>query len=237
MQKTMKHLVMKTLRRLGYKLIKVKKNPIERRAVALNSAQVTDLEELAQRSSFIPGMVSPESGKFLYALCYMQEIQGDVVEIGSWQGFSTSFLAKAVRDSKNGSLYAIDHFKGVPDMQKYFAVDSEDLTDLKNNFLENMNTIGLREDITLFDMVNDEAAGQLRDKKIRFLFIDGDHSKSGVEKDIHLFFPMLVPGAIVVFDDFNSVQAGLVSAIDELLASRKVRRIFSYKNTLVVMFD
>ena len=44
---------------------------------------------------------------------------------------------------------------------------------------------------------------KLKDIKIRFLFIDGDHSKKGVESDISLFFLKCVPGSIIVFDDFS----------------------------------
>lgn len=179
-------------------------------------------------------MLSSESGKFLYALCYMQQLEGDVVEVGSWQGYSTSFLASAVRDSKNGVLFAIDHFRGNVGKEDRYRVGSEDLSDLRGNFERNMRRLGLWESIALLDMPNEAAVTRLPGRNVRFLFIDGDHTREGVTKDIGLFFPLLLPGAIVVFDDFAARFPGVVEATDELLEDTPVRRIFSYANTLVL---
>ena len=43
---------------------------------------IIDIEILGKMSLCIPGMITPEAGKFLYSLCYMQDLKGDVVEIG-----------------------------------------------------------------------------------------------------------------------------------------------------------
>jgi predicted O-methyltransferase YrrM len=200
----------------------------------LQFRHIVDLEALARVSLSIPGMISPRSGQFLYTLCYMQEVQGDVVEIGSWQGRSTSFLARAVKNSGNGALYAIDHFKGNAGKVKYYVVGSRDLSDLKTNFTSHMSRIGLSDAVKLMDMPNEAAEKALREIKIRFLFIDGDHTRSGVERDIRLFFPKLIPGALVVFDDFSKNAPGVVEAVDKLLSERKFSRVLSYKNTIVL---
>jgi predicted O-methyltransferase YrrM len=157
-----------------------------------------------------------------------------VVEVGSWQGYSTSFLASAVRDSRNGAMYAIDHFRGNVGKEDRYRVGSEDLSDLRANFERNMERLGLRERIELLDMPNDEAVKRLAGRKIRFLFVDGDHSREGVEKDIRLFLPLLLSGAIVVFDDFAARFPGVAEATDERLERTPARRAFSYRNTLVV---
>ena len=181
-------------------------------------------------------MLSSESGKFLYALCYMQQITGDVVEVGSWQGYSTSFLASAVRDSENGRLYAIDHFHGNVGKEDRYRVGADDLSDLRANFERNMRQLGLWDNLTLLDMPNEAAVTRLPGRNVRFLFIDGDHTREGVTKDIELFFPLLLPGAIAVFDDFAARFPGVVEASDELLDRTPVRRVFSYSNTLVLSF-
>lgn len=195
---------------------------------------LTSIDELVNRAASIPRMLSSESGKFLYALCYMQQIAGDVVEIGSWQGYSTSFLASAVRDSGNGMLYAIDHFRGNVGKEDRYRVGTDDLSDLRANFERNMRQLGLRDHLTLLDMPNEQAVKRLAGRNVRFLFIDGDHTREGVQKDIGLFFPHLLPGAIVVFDDFAARFPGVVEATDELLGRTPVRRVFSYRNTLVL---
>lgn len=180
-------------------------------------------------------MLGEESGKMLYMLCVTQLLEGDVVEIGSWQGYSTSFLASAVRDSGNGRMVAIDHFRGNKGTENYYVVRQDDLGDLRANFQANMEQLGLWEYIDLFDMPNLDAAARLAGREVRFLFIDGDHTRQGVESDISLFFPLLMPGSIVVFDDFSDEAFGVIEAIDDLLNRKDVARILTYPNTLVMI--
>jgi predicted O-methyltransferase YrrM len=106
--------------------------------------------------------------------------------------------------------------------------------DLKEKFLKNMEMLGLSETINLLDMPNNEAIEKLSGIQIRFLFIDGDHTKEGVTKDIELFFPKLLPGALVVFDDFSEDFPGLIEAVDHLLRVKEFSRVMSYHRTLVL---
>ncbi len=234
----MKTAIKKICNKLGYNTGKLKKgiNSLDPYCpICLSSTKIIDLESLAQISLQIPGMITPNSGQFLYSLCYMQVLQGDVVEIGSWQGRSTSFLARAVENSKNGKFYAIDHFNGNVGKEKCYVVNNKDLSDLKENFISNINKIGLSNSVNLLDMPNEEAEVIIRDIKIRFLFIDGDHTEEGVEKDIALFFPKLMAGSIVVFDDFSEGFPGVIKAVDNLINRQKFSRIMSYRKTLVLM--
>jgi len=233
----MKSLILKLLNKLGYEISKAYSSdgsydPYS--SIKLQYGNVVDLDALADISTSIPGMISHKSGQFLYSLCYFQEIEGDVVEIGSWQGRSTSFLARAVQNSDNGNFFAIDHFRGNVGKENAYIVDREDLSDLEKNFVANMKRVGLSEHVTLLNMPNHEAILKLGDIGLRFLFIDGDHTKEGVEKDIELFFPLLLPGAIIVFDDFSRAFPELIEAVDKLTSERKFSKIMTYKETLVL---
>lgn len=133
----MKSIILEIFKKLGYEISKTYSfngsySPYSK--IELKSKKIIDLEALAQISKSIPGMISPKSGQFLYTMCYMQQLKGDVVEIGSWQGRSTSFLARAVSNSQNGTFYAVDHFKGNAGKENYYVVGQKDLSDLKNNF-------------------------------------------------------------------------------------------------------
>ena len=234
----MKAIIRRLFNKLGYELSRTHSftgsySPYS--SIELTAGKIVDLEALAQISTAIPGMVTPQSGQFLYAMCYMQQLRGDVVEIGSWQGRSTSFLARAVSNSQNGAFYAIDHFQGNVGKEKFYVVGEENLSDLETNFLSNIERIGLADTVRLLNMPNEQAEKEIRDINIRFLFIDGDHTKEGVAKDIELFFPKLMPGSIVVFDDFSKDFAGLVETVDALMVERKFSKIMSYSNTLVLM--
>lgn len=202
--------------------------------IEMRCGPIVDLEAISKIGATIPGMITTHSGRFLYSLCYLQSEEGDVVEVGSWQGRSTSFLARATSHSNNGQYYAVDHFRGNVGKEHYYVVEKDDLSDLKRGFLENVERIGLSASVNLLDMTNVEAAKILKEKQIRFLFIDGDHTKDGVQRDIDLFFPMLVNGAIIVFDDFSKGFPGLIEALDNLLMQNRHSRVMSYANTLVL---
>ena len=196
-------------------------------------SDIVDVEVLGEMSLTIPGMITPEAGKFLYSLCYMQDLEGDVVEVGSWQGRSSTFLARAVKESRNGKFYAIDHFGGNVGKEEFYAINGS-MDSLKDNFNWNLSKFGLLDTVNLLDMVNTEACEKIKGRKVRFLFIDGDHTKDGVKKDIELFFPRLEKGSRVVFDDYFDGYLGLIEAVDEILEKYNFDRVFYHRHTLVI---
>lgn len=230
----MKKIIKFILNTVGYKLSKIENVQPNSSIYSTFSKQkkIVDLDVVGNVGEMIPGMVTKESGKFLFSLCYMQEIEGDVVEIGSWQGKSASFLARAVKESNNGQFYAIDHFKGNVGKEHFYATGKQ--VNIKDVFIENITKVGLKDCVNLLDMENTAAAKILEKKSIRFLFIDGDHTFSGVSKDIKLFLPMLKKGSIVIFDDYFKGFPGLIEAVDDFLQCQEVSRIFYYRHTLVV---
>lgn len=232
----MKALIQKFANALGYEIRRVDREPMplnEYSDFSRVRGNIVDLEKIGRQSLTIPGMITPDAGKFLYTLCYMQDIAGDVVEIGSWQGRSSSFLARAVKESGNGSFFAIDHFRGNVGKEQFYAVDGG-LGRLKDHFNGNMERLGLAPWVNLLDMPNTDAAKRLENRKVRILFIDGDHTEEGVTKDIELFFPHLCSQAIVVFDDYFEGFPGLLSAVDRAIDKYHPAKLFSFKHTLVM---
>lgn len=198
---------------------------------------VPDLDGLIAGARGIPGMLRDESAKFLFSLCYTQTLKGDVVEIGSWQGYSTTFLGRSVSESGNGRMYAIDHFKGNVGKEAFYRVSAPDLSDLKSRFEANIRRVNLDKTVNLLAMSNEEAVDRLRAESacVRFLFIDGDHTKEGAQKDVDLFFPLLMEGSIVVFDDCSASAPGVIEVIEGLLRKGVGKRMFTYANTAVMV--
>jgi len=137
----MKKLIKKALGVMGYEIIK--KTCIDLKSLffyadLLKQRKIVDIDKLATLAENVPGMINSLNGRFLFILNYFQEIKGDVVEIGSWQGRSTSFLARATNESNNGNFYAIDHFKGNVGKEKFYVMGKEDLSNLESGFWNNM---------------------------------------------------------------------------------------------------
>lgn len=185
----------------------------------VQDGESTNMRDRIDAFATIPGMLPLDRGTILYCLAYAQNVRGDVIEIGSWQGRSTCFLAQACRDSDNGVVRAIDHFKGNVGSEAHYVIDRPDLSDLEGNFKCNVSNAGLSGQVKLYNMPSDEAVerhtGDFR--RIRMLFIDGDHSYEGARRDIELFAPLLPPNGLIVFDDYHSDGPGVVQAVRECI--------------------
>jgi len=116
------------------------------------------------------------------------------VEIGSYLGTSTCFIAAGIKKSGKGGgrLYCIDTWQ------------NEGMSEgLRDTFVEfQINTAKYEEFIVALKGTSHKIAESF-DKKVDFLFIDGDHSYESVKSDVDDWFPQLNNGAIVIFHDIG----------------------------------
>lgn len=109
----------------------------------------------------------------------------------------------------------------------------DDLGDLRGRFDENMARLGLDRVVTTVASSSKEAYPVLAGQAFRFLFIDGDHTETGVQQDIELLCPLVLPGGLGVFDDFDNTFPGLVHAVERWVLRKHPRAIFSHGSLLV----
>jgi predicted O-methyltransferase YrrM len=184
------------------------------------------------KNSFIHGKIKDINGERMLLLSLSQTLKGDIVEIGSWEGKSTSFLAKSIEMSNNGKVYAIDHFI-IPEHLKH---KKKFKRDLKKNFQDNMKKLTLDKHITLLNMPSSKAIIKLKeqDVKIRFLFIDGLHTYEGVKEDFENYFPLVIKGGLIVFDDFSDWHPGVKKLISEAIKKNNFESYFYYESTFII---
>ncbi len=129
--------------------------------------------------AFIP--VSPDAGRFLYAL--VRATSGTVVEFGTSLGISTIYLAAAVRDRGEGKVIATELDPGKTRKAR-----------------ENLRAAGL---LDFVDLREGDALETLRDVTggVSLLFLDG--WKKLYLPVLKLVEPALKPGALVVADDLD----------------------------------
>ncbi len=136
-----------------------------------------------------------------------------VIEIGSWLGSSTRFIAKLLPEK--GMVYAIDTWKGT-------AIEEATLKDpripiLYQLFLSNVKHANLTHKITPIRMESLEAARSIT-IKADLIYIDASHDTASVYNDIIAWVPHLKEGGVMTGDDWNapSVQAGVNLAAKKL---------------------
>ncbi len=197
--------------------------------------KIIDIYKLSGLSNNIQGMISNRAGEELFSLAYMQALDGDIVEVGSFQGKSTFFLASAVKYSGNGKMIAIDHFQGNLGKEKFYRVNNDPAFNLEDGFVNNIKKANLDKTVTLINQSNEQAVKFIEDKSIRFLFIDSDHTAEGVYKDLNLFRNKLKRKAIIAFDDYSQKTfPGVVEVSNEFIKSMDISKKYLMGRTLII---
>ncbi len=121
--------------------------------------------------------------------------RGAIVEIGSWKGRSTAWLAFGARRARQ-RVYAIDPHQG----------SFEDPTaNTLPEFLENIRTAGLSDVVEPLVMTSAQAVHAL-EGPIELLFIDANHDYEAVARDADLWLPRLIEGGVVMFHDMATTS-------------------------------
>lgn len=158
------------------------------------------------------GMINIDGALLLYYLS-SQITQGCIVEIGSYRGRSTVFLARGSLDGNCVPVYAIDpHRKFVGVLGGVFG--PEDRGFFFKAILENKCS-----DIVHLINLSSEMLSSSAIENISLLWIDGDHSYKSVKRDFEHWKPNLCLDAFIVFDDANDPMLGPRMLINELVAT------------------
>lgn len=180
----------------------------------------------------------PERG-FLYQLACDAPEHAQVVEVGSWMGASTCFLAGGLRGA-GAKVYAVDNFQGLSTCGEDAAWYNRHFRRLGANstleiFRANFDALGLtpRAEPVVSDSL--AAAQALAGKRgtIDLLFIDGDHSYEACRADIAAWAPFAKPGGVMAFHDFGSRAEGVTRAIFEAIREGRFAEIVGVAGTII----
>ncbi|MBU1002169.1 MAG: class I SAM-dependent methyltransferase [Proteobacteria bacterium] len=155
--------------------------------------------------SSIKGFLNPMEG---YALCLLAALgpgTGEAVEIGSFLGKSTCYLALGCKAADRGRVTAVDHFLGSPEHQQGMKHEERCLVQdgsLLHQFKRNIETMGLAGHVRTMPLPSLQAATQWS-SPIRLLFIDGDHSYQASRADFEAWSPLVEENGLIVFHDIG----------------------------------
>lgn len=157
--------------------------------------------------------LTPEEKITLHRFAKSLAPRSIVVEIGSYFGASSCFLADGLM-CNDGELYCIDTWQNqtMPEgeMDTFSAFEA--------------NTARYRNKIKSIKGLSETVANDFArlNKKIKLLFIDGDHSYEACRTDWELYSPFLSNNAIVVFHDTGWAE-GVNKVIREYVAGRALK--------------
>jgi len=126
----------------------------------------------------IPGWMGLEELVWLYEKAKKMD---SIVEVGCWMGRSTHALLSGC----NGTVYAVDHFKGSPS-EIDGAHSAAKTQDIHAMFLKNMEGFA---NLSVLRMDGKEAAGQFGEKSVDMVFLDADHAYPAVKEIMEAWLP------------------------------------------------
>jgi predicted O-methyltransferase YrrM len=178
-------------------------------------------DAIVQLSRIVPGMFRYDEIRLLYRTARDAPGPGDYAEIGSWKGRTAVVQALGVQDGgvTNARIYAIDYHQGSDGIEERIAREGSSLP----HFRHNIRRMGFRDLICEMVMRSEEAARILTERgvRLRMVFIDGAHDEDSVRSDIRNFVPLVNPGGIVAFHDYDRpARPGVVKAYESELKDR-----------------
>ncbi len=153
----------------------------------------------------IRGFLPDDEGEHLYQAAREAGRLGPLLEIGSYCGRSTIWLATAAKELDT-VVFALDHHRGSEEHQigEFFhdpaLVDDDGRFDSLGEFRRNVANAGL-EPWVIALVANDRNAARFWQQNLGLVFIDGGHSLDAALADWRSFGQRVVPGGLLAIHD------------------------------------
>ncbi len=154
----------------------------------------------------IKGFLDEEEGRRLYELALEAGSRGPCLEVGSYCGKSTVYLASACRQT-GSTLFAVDHHRGSEEQQpgeSYFDPELFDPRFGRTDSLPFLRATIESADLEAFVVplvCRSETAARSWCIPLSLVFIDGGHSHQDVLTDYRMWSPHLMAGGFLLFHD------------------------------------
>jgi MMP 1-O-methyltransferase len=177
---------------------------------------IEKIEKIKNETKNIDGWLTAKEGEFLFETAKKCSTRGVIVEIGSFKGKSTVWLALGSKEGKKTMVHAIDPF-------------GENESVIKVNFNEFMENIKNADVNDIVNPIVSTSADVVKNwnKAVEFIFIDGNHDYEFVKQDFLLWYPHLVDGGTIAFHDTTSSIKNLLFGFP---GPRKVVNKFVFKS-------
>lgn len=151
------------------------------------------------------------------------------VEVGSYQGRSALWTLENVLRGPRSLLYCIDIFE--PNQHGL-----ETWGDPNTNYVEIFDSlVGCHPNVVKLAGRSRDVLPMLRGTGFHGAYIDGDHCEASVREDLRLLWPLLLPGAVCVFDDYGWEDPGTQIVVDEFLGNPQNQARLLYKDFQAIL--
>ena len=166
----------------------------------------------------------PYEAYMLYSIAKsQQELDGDMAEVGVYQGGSAKLISEVKGDRK---LFLFDTFIGLQELSDddtHFGKKHWKKNEFSDTSLETVKDyLSSYNNIQIIEGEFPKTADCIHDSKFSFVHLDVDLYRSTIEC-LKFFYPRLVKGGIILVHDYHS--DGIQKAFKEFLQDNKIHLI------------
>ena len=160
--------------------------------------------------------MTDKEARHLAMLAMFSKEGGEILEIGSFMGKSTTLLSLAAAEfSTNPKIVAVDPLTQPSETDP----TTQDSKPSRDEFYANLNRAGIKQTVEFHEILSTQLANSWV-RPISMLWIDGDHTVEGVLNDFENFAPFLIPnGLIAMHDVMHGFRGPDQVFIDKILRS------------------
>jgi len=152
------------------------------------------------------------------------------VEVGSWKGRSSSFMAvEIIKSGKKIKFDCIDPWMGdldsLGDVYDPFVPKNTNPEWLYLEFMNNIKPVS--SSINPIRLKSTEAAVMYEDRSLDFVFIDGSHEYQDVKEDLSFWYDKVKRGGTISGHDYTTYP-GVKKAVDEFFNPNEIKIVKSY---------
>jgi predicted O-methyltransferase YrrM len=163
-------------------------------------------QRLRQAAEAARGFMPPDEGLALYDAAASLDIEGPLLEIGSYCGKSAIYLGAAAQQ-RESVLFSVDHHRGSEENQPGWEWHEPDLVDPAVGkmdtlpiFRRTIHDAGL-EDTVIALVANSPTLAAYWTTPLALVFIDGGHGTEPAHRDYELWTPYLEEGGLLLIHD------------------------------------
>lgn len=172
-------------------------------------------DELAE----LDGLISRDVGELLHNFAALVAANESIVELGSYRGKSTCYLATGAALDNHAPVYAVDAWSEEVSAWRS-AVLGQLPSPVFEDFTAQLDKAGVRDGVRVIRSLTTLAAELYDGPPVGLLYIDGDHSRAAVLADFRAWRRHLAPRAVIIFDDYGVTKnPGVADGVDDLEVS------------------
>lgn len=187
----------------------------------------------------LDGLISAEVGELLHNHAAVVPASNAIVELGSYKGKSTAYLARGAIIGYGAPVFAVDAWSEEVSAWRNRVLERLPSATYRE-FLAQLDKAGVRDRVSAIQSLTALAADiwdhhYAEDHSVGLLYIDGDHHFDAVLADFRAWRPHLSDDALIIFDDYDTdTNPGVLAAVSALAENGEITNVEKHAERLAL---